>query len=510
MGPNVILDTNLAMRPTKASDLDRVNAVLKQGPDVNGANAVGKTALHLAARNGNLAIVTALLEAGAYETSGDNRGWTPLHFAAYQGHGAVISALLEAGHSEDVNTETDDGQTALELAIERGHTNAIQILRTHLEPKSAELRKAAQEGDLGRVTAMLLSGADVNGRDSLGFTPLHYAAGNNRLAVVRFLIEKGADVNAQAYDIEGYRHRSVLHLPARLGYIDVVRELIKAGTDVNLRTNGVSALEMAMQQRRNGVINELLNAGADAESQARALEWAEFALRKRASTPSDEWVRTWEGRDPYDTWEALLTYRAGVLDELMLAIQSGDRRHVNAMIKDGADVNMQESGGWTPLHQAVETRHRGITEILLDAGADVNAQDSSGWTPLHWAVYAGYLSIAEVLIDGGADVDAQDDSGRTPLHVAVENHRSGIAEMLLDAGADVNAQEDDGWTPLHSAAYVGNLNIAEILIDGGADVNTQDDSGWTPLYVAQNYVESEHPNLDLVALLQTAAVSEDI
>ena len=154
------------------------------------------------------------------------------------------------------------------------------------------------------------------------------------------------------------------------------------------------------------------------------------------------------------------------------------------LLDAGADVNVKDDSGWTPLYHAASEGHTEIAKLLLDAGADVNVKDDSGWTPLHHTASGGLTEIAKLLLDAGADVNVKDDSGWTPLYHTASGGHTEIATLLLDAGADVNVKDDSGWTPLHHAASEGHTEIAKLLLDASADVNVKGDSGWTPLHDA--------------------------
>ena len=144
--------------------------------------------------------------------------------------------------------------------------------------------------------------------------------------------------------------------------------------------------------------------------------------------------------------------------------------------------------GYTPLHIAVKNKDHEAVEILLKRGADVNVRDDNGLTPLHYAVRYS-IGAVEILLKYGADVNAQDDHGDTPLHCAVDSMDSiGAVEILLKRGANVDAQDDDGRTPLHYAVGTWlDFETAEVLLKYGANVNAQDDDGYTPLHYAEYY-----------------------
>jgi ankyrin repeat protein len=150
------------------------------------------------------------------------------------------------------------------------------------------------------------------------------------------------------------------------------------------------------------------------------------------------------------------------------------------LIEKGANVNAEDRDGWTPLHSACEIDLE-IVKYLVDKGAKVNAKDDGGWTPLY---YARNVEIAKYLIEKGANVNAKNEYGYTPLHCACDYHFTEIVKLLIEKGADVNDKDKDGWTPLH---YACNVETTELLIKKGADINVEDNDGRTPLHIAYKY-----------------------
>lgn len=290
----------------KSGDWKRVNALLRSHPELVRARGTnGNTLLNLACsmlacpaadvRNGDLAArlggdrlapVRLLVAAGAEPNQGNDRGWTPLHQAGYRNDPEIVALLLSAGARADLEAHGSGG-TPLAVALFWGHREASERLaEVGVLPRNLRVTAGLGRPQLVRDCFTADGHLTVEACANRGFYRPHsgfpkwrqsdnsqevldealvWASKSNRVEVMPFLVERGANVAA-----DPYRGTPLLWAAAN-GRGAAARWLLDHGADVNQRATfggeqhgqGVTALHLAAQNGNLAMVKLLLKRGGD-------------------------------------------------------------------------------------------------------------------------------------------------------------------------------------------------------------------------------------------------------
>ncbi|HJM68968.1 MAG TPA: ankyrin repeat domain-containing protein [Candidatus Babeliales bacterium] len=165
---------------------------------------------------------------------------------------------------------------------------------------------------------------------------------------------------------------------------------------------------------------------------------------------------------------------------------------IDALIKAGADVNIKNPGGQTPLFLAASKGNLDLTRLLLKAHARLDLGDQSNKTPLMEALDKGWTGVALELIKAGVLTDTgisgQSLENKTALMYYLSDGKKiekSVLNALINANVSLNRQNKNGLTALMIAAERGNREEAiRILLDHGANQDLSDQNGDTALLLA--------------------------
>ncbi|XP_041463333.1 transient receptor potential cation channel subfamily A member 1 homolog isoform X1 [Lytechinus variegatus] len=318
----------------------------------------------------------------------------------------------------------------------------------------------------------------LNALDENGISPLHYAARYNHLAVVKMLVDSGADVN-----VKGEGGMVPLHFACKFKHSKYAGSLdgddSQTGETPNNETVGNGT-----EEQQESVILYLESKGADVNRKdiygvtplhMAAIRDNDIAASELLSIKTIQ-VDACDGQ---------------MMTPLHMACTHGSDTIADMLIKKGSQLRATDEELGTPLHAACTEGHLDIVKLLFEAGegqglleqmlTDVNNDRS---TPLHLSVDSGYFEIVELCLSKGANVNCHRENRSTPLHAACVAGNLKIVELLLQKGAHVNSVNADRATPLHRACSFNRYKIVEHLLERGAKIEARDKDNFTPLLIA--------------------------
>ncbi|KAF7530955.1 hypothetical protein G7054_g9349 [Neopestalotiopsis clavispora] len=466
-----------------------VKQLLDYGSRVDIVGRKRRTALHLAAVQGRDDIVTCLLDSGADGRHQDEDYCTPLLLAASMGQTEVVDALLRTASNHEKETRNQDGRTAASMAAYKGQSSSLKSLldkgvdiETTDNDRWTPLSLAAGAGRSYIVELLLDRGARITAVDDDGWTALHWAAYKGHNDVAQSLLERNADIEAKDKDTW-----TPLLLASARGHRAVVQSLIDRGANIQAKNrDGQSAPQIASNEGhetiRSFLDRHLANFGPSGETTGH--DYTDFL-----ATPSDKihlthvkdvrMASSLDGRTP----------PAVKSKDLFGAVDREDQSLIKSLLNKGADTEVRDGDGATPLLRAVSNGNISILKLLYENGANAHARAAGNVTALHLSAGRGHHLITLYLLECGIYVDARSLDGKTALHASARHGHQDIVELLLENGAGNGYTTVDGKTALHCSAEQGHLGIVKCLVNRGVVLGSKTVDGKSALDLA---VEEEH------------------
>lgn len=488
----VPLSEDILPQAATFSSMEMIALLLRHGAKINGRSREGYTALYNAAWSGRLEQVRFLLEKGADTKIGISDGRTILHSVAsgkMRYYPEIAELLIR--HGAEVNGRDSKGRTPLAVSCSNGSDEVIDFLCSHgasvdTADEAVSAGYLKRTGELLRADRKLLYKKFGNEEELINM-----AARRGRTDVAALLLSMGASIEARdAFS------RTPLHLATSQGYRDTAALLISQGASLSaVDSDGATPLHLAAT---GDLAALLIEKGAKTD-----------ARDKDGNLP----LHRASMRGASDVLEILISHGASVkeknkkgLKPLELACDWDNFRVIKCLLEHGAAADVEA------LSTAAEYCRKETMELLIRHGAQVNAKDRIGSTALHYAARKGNMEAVRILIDNGADCNVPDRKGITPFQwaawggsmgeVVFQKERKIMVDYLLSKSADVNSRDMDGRSPLSKAFY---SSVAELLIERGAEVNSRDMEGCTPLHHLAE--DGTRPETALLLILKGAKVN---
>lgn len=387
----------------------------------------------------------------------------------------LVSAVRIAGFAA-CHALVNRGVDPNSLALETGSRD---------DPTSTALMEAVERRDTALVRLLVDNGAEVNGPTSSQESPLSRAVFNydcekSYQEIIRILLEKGADIHQR---MNKWSSRTISEHAIIVGNFEVTAMPLQmvAASYYNSKKH-LSPLHIAAKSGNATLVEKLLKAGANVDGEP---------VNKR--TP-----------------DMLQSARCGVMTPLQMAIARDRTAVVELLLREGADVNKLEvtkihmdsyeglgSFWWTlaspetlsALQMAAFKGNVSIGRQLINRGARLEVCGGPCTVLQAAASKKDNLAFVKLLLDNGADINApaQEPEGRTALQAAAESGGNDTVLLLLQHDANINAAPSRrGFTALQAAARRCDIALVQQMIQWGADINAPaaTERGRTALQIA--------------------------
>ncbi|TWI18849.1 ankyrin repeat domain-containing protein [Sphingobacterium siyangense] len=324
------------------------------------------TPLCNAVKENNLTEAARLLENGANVNERNALGYTPLMLSAGLGNYQMTEMLLSAG--ADVNMlDTRMGSTALHKAAQSGVVPVADLLVKH--------------------GAYLDLTSPTNGN-----TPLYDAVWHRNAAMVKYLLEAGANWETKSRGVI-----SPLLLAQNVGDKEIVSIIENHAKQAEAYIKNDKIFK-AIDNNDVATIKKLIADGLDIN------EKAKFTV----------------GNAPKGATPLLYASQLGKADVIKVLLEAGANPRITDWIMKS-----------TVLHKSGYNGHAQNIKMLVEAGAELDAQGAyNGYTALHDAVWHGHYEAAQALLENGARYDLKGLDGNTPLDLAKKYGYTDIQKLL--------------------------------------------------------------------------------
>jgi len=477
----------LAAQPYSQMWNDLRDKELTVNCDIGIRNAVGRTALHVAAFNSDEEVFVSLTRLADFSNVAtfneglilkrllrnpweiqDKWGFTALHYAALSGNDAATSEIIRAKvelyptvNASAVklllpNSKVNGGLTPLSLAVELRWKKVIARL------VRSEWRFV--KDPITRYTNVGLKHL-LNSATSDGLTAFHIAAEEGWVELLR---KWNTDFGKILYNAKDNKSRTVMHSAAKNNQLGALKFLVASGGSLTQPDNeGNTALDLAAE---NGHVNCVRWICERKDTDRIDLK----KLNNKHQSP----YRLASKHNHISVMDVLKAHGAeDQLEKARRLVDAGQSQQLNRLLTSYPSlITRVDEDSNTLLHHAIISQHansKAMITKLLDLYANVKAKNKLGQTPAH--LFAAVCNFKrdkfklDALLRHGADLKAIDNKGFTILHYAAQNDEAMLRHFFYSLQDYKDFDSVEGLTPMHMAVLSHKARNVKFLCDTFAD-----------------------------------------
>ncbi|MFK8266625.1 ankyrin repeat domain-containing protein [Capnocytophaga cynodegmi] len=428
----------------------------------------------------------------------------------------VKQKITEGNNPTELNERAYD---AVSLAINNGAPYETILFLLSLEgnevdklthDKRTYLFWAAFQNNLPLINYLLQKGADVNVKDSHMYTPLLFAAvrGNINTELYDILINKGVNINEKN---ENGANALLLAIP-HMKDLKEAQYFIKKGLSLkSIDNNGDNALFYAARNGNQKIINQLIKKGLNPKTLNNKGQNLMFAASEgsRMKTNNLEFFKYIESLGVSPNQKD----KEGLTPLFTLSSRHKDIAVLNYFLDKGNSVNQLDKEGNTPLINASSRNSLEVVSLLENKSSNINATNSQGHSALTSAVARNTSDVVSYLIKKGADINVKDVKGNTLVYYLLESYTPRDIKkfdekwnILTEKGLNFAQNQEKGNNIYHLAVDKADLNLLQKVASVNVDINVKNQDGLTPLHKAVMTAK----NLDIIKFLLEKGANKTI
>ncbi|KAI0103154.1 ankyrin repeat-containing domain protein [Nemania sp. FL0031] len=453
-----------------------VELLLLRGAEVEIADSSGQRAIHKAVQGKSHEVVRLLSDIGATLNVQDNDDDTPLSTAIYLKCPEIVAFLLERGAAMKLPRRWWRFRNLLDFSFHHSSEEVTKVLlrfykQGKKDPSFTPIKGLLMAIDIGdeKFLDLVLDtwyGPDKTEDLSMG-EAIYYAIHTERIKTLRKLLDHPLGSAATKYEVP--KKGTVLHAAAYESTYAVVKLLLDKGADASIVSGRFgTALNVACAVGKTGTARILIRHMSTEDRNSKTGVYR---------TPMQSAIVGFQCEPSILQWEQKVAF-----------LRYLKRKGVSPLVVGGtystplhASLNL-----WLSVPDEL------VFWLFRNARPSVGYRDSAGRLPLHLAILKGKWNLASKILDlveepRVTQLSHKDRQGLSGLHYSVISKSPVPLTKILSIEWEenrTNEKDIDGWTPLHWACRQPGTNIVAALIEKGADVIAQTNEGWTPRQIA--------------------------